>query len=270
MQGIEHLIHDEDSDSLPLGFDPEQAYCPVTNRIVLVSPFPQLIHELVRELSASCYDVMVFHHGEPDLLARLRADLLIIDHTRQEEGAASWLWLNDPGLAGVSMLHLVKPGKHDTSGYTNAKAGGSRSLGWPSPLPEALEFIRSLMGSSGGQSLTDDRTPSQSGLNTASEEGILQLKDLLVDLKRYKVTIADRKVDLTRTEFDLLKAIMETAGSVLSRQDLMDRIWGEGYFGGSNTVDVHVKSLRQKLGDDPRHPRYIATVRGIGYRAADG
>ncbi|UUZ86595.1 helix-turn-helix domain-containing protein [Paenibacillus sp. P26] len=74
---------------------------------------------------------------------------------------------------------------------------------------------------------------------------------------------------MTKTEFELLRHLLDAAGTVLTRQELMDAVWGEHYFGGSNTVDVHMKSLRHKLGDNPREPQYIATVRGVGYRIVD-
>nr|WP_240464281.1 response regulator transcription factor [Paenibacillus apiarius] len=97
----------------------------------------------------------------------------------------------------------------------------------------------------------------------------LRFKDVVVDLKRFIVLKAGTKIDLTRTEFDLLKGLLLRGGGVMTRQEIMEFVWGENYFGGSNSVDVHIKSLRQKLGDAPKNPKYIVTVRGIGYRIAD-
>ncbi|WJH36079.1 winged helix-turn-helix domain-containing protein [Paenibacillus sp. CC-CFT747] len=99
--------------------------------------------------------------------------------------------------------------------------------------------------------------------------GTLQHKDLTVDMRRMTARREGERVELTKTEYDLLTALLAADGEVLTRDALMDRVWGDTYFGGSNTVDAHIKSLRQKLGDDPRRPRYIATVRGAGYRLAD-
>ena len=95
----------------------------------------------------------------------------------------------------------------------------------------------------------------------------LELKDLVLDLKRMTVSRGEEKIDLTKTEYVLLKELIRAEGKVLSRDNIMASVWGDEYFGGSNYVDVHVKTLRRKLGDDSRKPSYIATVRGVGYRA---
>jgi DNA-binding response OmpR family regulator len=73
-------------------------------------------------------------------------------------------------------------------------------------------------------------------------------------------------VELTRIEFDLLDALSESARLVLTRSQLLERVWGPSWFGDDHVVDVHIANLRRKLGDDPRSPRYVRTVRGVGYR----
>ena len=102
----------------------------------------------------------------------------------------------------------------------------------------------------------------------AEADGQLRMKDIIVDVRRMSVHLAGRRIELTKTEFDLLTTLIRSGGAVLTRQEMMEQVWGENYFGGSNSIDVHIKSLRQKLGDDPRSPRYIVTVRGVGYLLA--
>jgi len=82
--------------------------------------------------------------------------------------------------------------------------------------------------------------------------------------------VRGEKVDLTRIEFELLDVLSERPRIVFSRAQLLERIWGENWFGNDHVVDVHMSSLRRKIGDDPQSPRYIRTVRGIGYKLADG
>ena len=77
------------------------------------------------------------------------------------------------------------------------------------------------------------------------------------------------KIELTKTEYELLVKLLEREGAVLSREDLLAEVWGTSFLGGSNIVDVHIKSLRKKLGDRAVNSKYIATVRGVGYRLAD-
>lgn len=93
--------------------------------------------------------------------------------------------------------------------------------------------------------------------------------DLTLDLTRHEVTVAGRPVALTLVEFRLLAALLEADGRVLSRDQLLDAVYGAQDAGVlDRTVDVHIGRLRDKLDDDAEHPRYIATVRGVGYRVA--
>jgi DNA-binding response OmpR family regulator len=97
----------------------------------------------------------------------------------------------------------------------------------------------------------------------------LHRADLVVDADRHEVSQAGRLIPLTRVEFRLLLAILEADGRVLSRDQLLDAVYGhDGADVLDRTVDVHVGRLRDKLGDDADQPRYVATVRGVGYRAA--
>jgi two-component system, OmpR family, response regulator RegX3 len=82
------------------------------------------------------------------------------------------------------------------------------------------------------------------------------------------VRVDDNELDLSRKEFDLLTVLAEAAGRVLTRDHLMARVWDENWFGPTKTLDVHIGTLRRKLGDDPAKPRYIHTVRGVGFRFA--
>src|SRR5688500_15219401 len=91
----------------------------------------------------------------------------------------------------------------------------------------------------------------------------LELGDVLLDAEAREVTVAGAPIELTGKEFDLLAYLLENAGIVVSRDQLLDRVWGMSYAGGTRTVDVHVAQLRRKLG----RPEAIRTVRGSGYKA---
>jgi DNA-binding response OmpR family regulator len=82
------------------------------------------------------------------------------------------------------------------------------------------------------------------------------------------VTVGDRSVDLTKSEFELLATLMASPGHVFSRLDLLDRVTGDAYEGYERTIDVHIRNLRLKIEPDPKHPMYIETVYGMGYRFA--
>ena len=91
--------------------------------------------------------------------------------------------------------------------------------------------------------------------------------DLVIDPARREVTLAGQPLELTPTEFELLACLAEHAGLALSREQLLDRVWGTGYYGDPRVVDVHVRHLREKLGADGE--RYLRTVRGVGYKLAE-
>jgi two-component system response regulator RegX3 len=95
---------------------------------------------------------------------------------------------------------------------------------------------------------------------------VLQVADVEVNLDTRSVTKGGEAVQLTLKEFELLRMLMEGAGKVVRRTDLMDEIWDPNWYGSMKTLDVHISSLRKKLGDDPADPRYIQTVRGVGFR----
>lgn len=91
-----------------------------------------------------------------------------------------------------------------------------------------------------------------------------------MDLNTRLVTQAGRAMDLTLKEFELLRMLLEQAGRVVTREDLMDEVWDTNWFGPTKTLDVHISSLRKKLGELPSSPRYIHTARGVGFRFAAG
>lgn len=89
-----------------------------------------------------------------------------------------------------------------------------------------------------------------------------------LDERTWTVTAEGEEVSLARREFELLRLLMRNAGTVMPREALMEQVWDENWFGPTKTLDVHVSTLRRKLGDDAADPRYIHTVRGVGFRFA--
>jgi two-component system alkaline phosphatase synthesis response regulator PhoP len=93
--------------------------------------------------------------------------------------------------------------------------------------------------------------------------------DVMIDMERRQVTVSGQPVDLTPTEFDLLVVLARHPGRVFTRLELLDRVQGYAFEGYERTVDAHVKNLRQKIEPDPKQPRYLLTVYGVGYRFAE-
>lgn len=98
----------------------------------------------------------------------------------------------------------------------------------------------------------------------ADSKNHIRIDDLIIDVAKYEVTLAGRKVDLTYKEYELLKFLASNRDRVFTRDQLLDKIWGYDYYGGTRTVDVHIRRLRSKI-EDRKHT-FIETVRNIGYK----
>jgi DNA-binding response OmpR family regulator len=105
---------------------------------------------------------------------------------------------------------------------------------------------------------------------TAKAQGLLSQGGVVVDLEKHKVTLNGSPISLTGFEFKLLQALIASPGRVFSREDLLNRLYPHGETVIDRVIDVHIGKLRQKLEVDPSRPRYILTVRGIGYRFVEG
>ena len=99
-----------------------------------------------------------------------------------------------------------------------------------------------------------------------NDAGVLQVRNISMDVDRHLVSINKKPISLPLKEFELLEFLMRNAGRVLTRIQLIDRVWGSDYVGDTKTLDVHIKRLRAKIEDDPANPTIIQTVRGLGYK----
>jgi two-component system response regulator RegX3 len=99
-----------------------------------------------------------------------------------------------------------------------------------------------------------------------AETGILSVANIRMDIDRHQVSVEGKPIALPLKEFELLEFLMRNAGRVLTRNQLIDRVWGSDYVGDTKTLDVHIKRLRAKVEKDPANPTLIQTVRGLGYK----
>ncbi|HQG17277.1 MAG TPA: response regulator transcription factor, partial [Ornithinibacter sp.] len=95
---------------------------------------------------------------------------------------------------------------------------------------------------------------------------VVEVGDVRMDIERHEVSVSGRAVRLALKEFELLELLLRNAGRVMTRAQLIDRVWGSDYVGDTKTLDVHIKRLRAKVEADPANPVHILTVRGLGYK----
>jgi two-component system, OmpR family, alkaline phosphatase synthesis response regulator PhoP len=236
----------------------EPLYCPTTRRLVLISSVPGVVHDLVRTLSDACFDVMVFHRWEPEVQRHLGSDLLIynltaVDARREMLDVRNWLAAEH--MKDTPVMYVVQ----DRSAVRAHELLPSEEvLVWPLASNHIVHDIERMIV----------RHPAASR-QAAQESRCAVFKDIWIDRDKMLVYKEEKQLSLTKTEYDLLLKLMDAQGKVISREQMMHDIWETDFVGGSNVVDVHVKSLRKKLDDRAAQPEYIATVRGVGYRLAD-
>ncbi|MCF0232847.1 MAG: response regulator transcription factor, partial [Enterococcus sp.] len=100
-------------------------------------------------------------------------------------------------------------------------------------------------------------------------EASAQFGDMIIDYKGYKVFVGGEEIDLTLSEFSLLSVLSKNPGVAFSRAELVDKVLDYGFAGYERIIDTHMKNLRSKIGDDPKNPKWIHTVHGVGYRFED-
>ncbi len=102
--------------------------------------------------------------------------------------------------------------------------------------------------------------------NKKEAKKVIKINDIIIDIEKHEVTRNNDKIELTLKEFELLRILAENRGKVLSRNMLLDEVWGYDYFGETRTVDVHIRHLRKKIEETDKSPKYIETIRGVGYK----
>ena len=221
-------------------------------KILLVDDERSILDLVTAYLKPEGYQVFTAVDG-PSALKAARAfkpDLIVLD-------------VMLPGMDGVEVLSqlrresavyviLLTAKAEETDKIVGLSVGADDYLTKPfSPRELVARIKAALRRLRSGQALPD--------------QAVLAFPHVRIDTGSRKVSVDDRQVELTSIEFELLRALAEHAGRVLSREQLLERVWGYDYYGEIRVVDVHIGHIRRKLGDD----RFITTVRGAGYRFED-
>ena len=224
-------------------------------RILVVEDEPLIADSLAYSLRRDGFEVDVATDGPGALrqAAERLPDLVVLD-------------LILPGLDGLEVCRRLRNGSpvpvimltargEESDRVAGLELGADDYLVKPFSFRELLARIRATLR----------RVSLDQGL---AEAGPLKVGQLTLDREAHRVLKQGHPLDLSVREFDLLEALMGQAGRALTREALLGAVWGSDWVGDPRTLDVHVRWLRMKVEDDPAEPRYIQTVRGMGYRFA--
>jgi DNA-binding response OmpR family regulator len=185
-----------------------------------------------------------------DMAERLEPDLVLLD-LRLPDGDGRDVCRRLRRTSDVPILMLTASGT-ETDRIIGLELGADDYVVKPFSSGEVISRIRAVLRRAAWR---EPQTPDA-----------IKVGELELNLASRRATLAGGELKLTRKEFDLLAELVRHAGEVVGREDLMARVWDVNWFGSTKTLDVHVRSLRKKLRDDPASPTYIETVRGVGFR----
>ncbi|MBT9253697.1 MAG: response regulator transcription factor [Brockia lithotrophica] len=224
-------------------------------KILVVDDEPSIVTLLKFNLEREGYRVLTGGEGREaiKIVERERPDLLLLD-------------VMLPGLDGFEVLRRIRARDarlpvllltakgEELDRVLGLELGADDYITKPFSVREVLARIKAVF-----------RRAEREEMRDAGRERY-DFGDLVVDLERYEVTRFGKPVDLTPKEYELLAYLVRNRGRALTREQLVTEIWNFEYVGDSRIVDVHVSHLREKIEDNPRNPKYIHTVRGIGYK----
>jgi two-component system alkaline phosphatase synthesis response regulator PhoP len=225
--------------------------------ILVIDDEPNILNIVTAYLQAEGFTVHTAMDGPTGLKAArtLKPDLIVLD-------------IMLPGMDGLEFLqHLRRQSdvyvimltakSEETDKVIGLSVGADDYLTKPFSPRELVARVKAAL-----------RRYGQSGSNGPKNQ-ILSFQRIRIDVGARRVWKDDQPVELTTIEFDLLHALAEYPGRVLSREQLLERVWGHDFYGEERVVDVHLGHVRKKIETDPAHPELIVTVRGVGYRFED-
>ena len=221
---------------------------------ILVVDDEAKLRDMIRlYLEQEGYRVVEAGHGREALyVARVeKPDLIILDLMMPEMGGYEFMraFSKEAEIPVIMLTAKVE----DQDKILGLELGADDYVTKPFNVRELIARVRAVLR----------RTQKE-----AFEPDVLRVADIVLDRAGRTVAVGERAVDLTPSEFAILATLMAAPGQVFSRLDLLDRVSGEAYEGYERTIDVHIRNLRTKIEPDPRHPIYIDTVYGMGYRFA--
>ena len=214
-------------------------------------------------LTRTGYKVYLANDGEQGLalFQVQKVDLLILDLMLPKlDGLEVCKIIR--GHSNVPILMLTAKGE-EIDRVVGLEIGADDYLVKPFGMHELIARVKALLRRVGAEIETASRNSSN---NIVNSNGVLKSGDLVLDDQRHQVTLNEVELDLKPREFQLLLIFMSNIGLVMTRNNILDELWGQEFVGDLRSVDVHVRWLRIKLEKDPSKPKRLVTIRGVGYR----
>lgn len=220
--------------------------------VLVVEDEPNLREPLVYLLEKEGYEVIEAEDGNQavDAYKRKNPDLILLD-------------LMLPGISGNEVCRVIRQESQvpiimitakdtEIDKVVGLEIGADDYITKPYSTRELLARMKAVLRR-GSEPL-------------ATDTGILKAGPVVMDLDRHTVSVSGEPIQMPLKEFELLELLIENVNRVLTRGQIIDRVWGSNYFGDTKTLDVHVKRVRSKIEEDPSRPRHLITVRGLGYK----
>ena len=223
-------------------------------RILVIEDDPAILRGLKDNLEYEHYEVLTAADGELgySLVRETKPDLIILDLMLPKmSGYDLCRKVRSEGILAPIMMLTARTEEADR--VRGLDLGADDYLTKPFSLPELLARVRAVF-----------RRLQRS--QTGNLPDTLRLADLSIDFRRFEAQKAGRRLEMSRKEFGVLRLLAARAGEVVTRDELLDEVWGYDRFPTTRTVDNHIALLRSKIEDDPAEPRFLLTVRGVGYR----
>jgi two-component system response regulator RegX3 len=226
----------------------------VTKRTILLIEDEEAISEpLAAALGREGFDTVVAATASQgmELFEQRSPDLVLLD-VMLPDGDGRDLLRRMRETSRTPVVMLTARGE-ETDRVLGLELGADDYVTKPFSAAELAARVRAVLRRAGGEA------PAAAG-------AVLEAGDVRMNLETHSAERAGEPLDLTVKEFELLRVLLERAGKLVRRDELVHEVWDPAWFGSTKTLDVHVSALRKKLGDDPSAPRYIHTVRGVGFR----
>lgn len=225
-------------------------------KIMVVEDEPAIVDALEYGLAAEGFDVVAATDGTRslELFDRERPDLVLLD-------------VMLPGMSGTEVckqlrattavpIIMLTAKDSEIDKVVGLELGADDYMTKPFSMRELAARVRAVLRRGGDWDIPDMGAP-------------LEVRGVRIDPERHEVNVRGERVELPPKEFALLELLVRNAGRVMTRDLIIDRIWGADYVGDTKTLDVHIKRIRGRIEADPRNPDLIVTIRGVGYKFSD-